>query len=123
MTSYCPECPADPLMDRHEHIGSSPLLTLLNLSFQLVPEWKLEVKASENVDLGYTSIDREERAATIHYDPALEGAALERVLKHELVHVLLADMDFIACNGRSIEIMEIFNLFEERVCNALARVL
>ena len=38
---------------------------------------------------------------------------------HELLHLLLSDLEFIACNGASIEKMELYSRFQERVISEL----
>lgn len=104
------------------------MLKAMGLSSKLVPGWRVIFRgvlpdADDGVDDAHVVIDRELREATVYFNRTLDEETLGFLLKHELVHVLLADMDFVACNGRSIEIMEIYNLFEERVCNTLAKVL
>lgn len=123
----CSECINDPLMDRHEH--PSPAHALQALAQELVPEWEVTLRATvpvvdgDFVEDAHVDLDREKKTARIRYNVNLGGETLLLLLKHELVHVLLADMDFVACNGRSVEVMEIYNLHEERVANILAKVL
>ena len=106
--------------------GPGPTLSALNLAEKLVPDWRIVFEAKRPGDTNFVVdanvvIDREKRSARLQYNAELDDETLGFLFKHELVHVLLADMDFVACNGRSVEIMEIFNLFEERVANILAR--
>lgn len=105
----------------------SKYLAVINMTDALVPDWTVTFRATiegrddDFVDTAYVSLDRENRKAQILYNFALDEDTLAFYLRHELVHVLLADMSFLASNGRSIEMMEAINLMEERVCNVLAR--
>ena len=66
----------------------------------------------------------DERTATIHIDPSVTDYHRVRFLvAHEMVHILLSDLEFIACNGRSTDIMDIFNRELEQVVNAIANML
>jgi hypothetical protein len=84
-------------------------------------DWFFETVEDEEQKDAHVVIAREARRATIRYNP--DAPNLQFLVKHEMVHVLLSDMDFIACNGRSIEVMEFYNLKEERVCNVIAAIL
>jgi Zn-dependent peptidase ImmA (M78 family) len=90
-------------------------LSLADWTFVLVED--AEVKDARVVT------DLEHRKATIHYNAWLPIRSRRTNLAHEIAHVLLADMDFVACNGRSIDLMEVYNMHEERVCNVIARLL
>ena len=84
-------------------------------------DWFIELTPDPEQRDAHVVIEREHQRADIRFNPEAEN--LPHLIAHEMVHVLLADMDFIAMNGRSIEVMELYNLQEERVCNKLASIL
>lgn len=83
-------------------------------------DWLIDSEPDPEMVKAVVDIEREQRVAIIRYNP---DAVSPEVLGHEMCHVLLADMDFIANNGRSIDIMEAYNLFEERVCNVVGGII
>lgn len=87
-------------------------------------EWGVEVVAFDRAtEPAKVIIEREKLQAVFWYDGEIDPPDMRRHLAHEVLHLLFADMDFVACNGRSVDIMEIYNLFEERACNALSEIL
>ena len=84
-------------------------------------DWTISTYNTADEKDAHVVIDREKRTAVIRYNPMAPN--LEFLVRHEMVHIFLADMDFVACNGRSVDIMEIYNLYEERVANVLAAAL
>ena len=68
----------------------------------------------------YVTFDRENKRATLHV--RLHAVTRDNVA-HEMLHVLFYDMSFLACNGRSVEVMDMYNMYEERACNVLSTLL
>ena len=85
-------------------------------------DWYVGLEESDDpaVLTGWVKFDRENRRATIIYNPE---TVTSHTIRHEMVHILLHDMSFLASNGRSVEMMEAINMYEERICNVLAEVL
>ena len=104
-------------MDREQ---LNALVTRARKDLRLM-DWFFEVQPDSEQKDAHVVIARETRRATILYNP--DAPNLQFLVKHEMVHVLLSDMDFIACNGRSVDVMEFYNLKEERVCNVIAAIL
>lgn len=84
-------------------------------------DWTISTVPTTEVDDAHVALNREERLATLSYNPENDDAMF--YVAHEMVHVMLSDMDFLACNGRSIDIMEMYNMLEERVCNVIGALL
>ena len=82
-----------------------------------VDDWAIHLEEDPDILTGFVRFDREMRSAHILYNPETITA---HHIRHEMIHVLLHDMSFAASNGRSIEMMEVINMLEERVCNVLA---
>lgn len=90
--------------------------------------WSIIVAPSGDFDesLGeeaYIVKQDDERTATVYISPDAAESRARFLLAHELVHVVLADLEFIACNNRSIDIMEVYHRELERVCNTFARLI
>ena len=83
-------------------------------------DWVIRLSADSEQDTAFTVIMREEKIATILYN---EESITPFYIRHEVLHILFADMEFLASNGRGVDIMEMYNLLEERVCNTLADAL
>lgn len=84
-------------------------------------DWYISLEAIEGEDWdsnAYVTFDREEKRATIHYAPNVTA----RDIRHEMTHVLLHDLVYLASNGRTVEMMDMVSLVEERLCNVLADV-
>jgi len=90
-------------------------------------EWRLYVASEWN-----PTTDREdayvyrmaaEREAVVAVHPSAPIWYIERLVLHELLHLVHADLDDIAENNRSIEIMELYQAQLERVINALSTAL
>ena len=67
----------------------------------------------------FVSFEREEKRATIHFTEDVT----ERDIRHEMCHVLLHDMAYVASEGSTVDRMTFYNMLEERVCNVLADAL
>jgi hypothetical protein len=96
-------------------------LRLLDWDIDL--SWQMpEVVPAGHTD-AYVTTNLENQQATIYLGPVRGDDKIKHLIQHELAHILLADMAYVACNGRSVDIMEVYNMLEERVCNALADAL
>lgn len=69
-----------------------------------------------------TVYKQDERIATIRIGLGFTED-VRHLIRHEMLHILLTDLEFLGCNGRSIEMMEAFNRELERVINQLSRAL
>ena len=83
-------------------------------------DWVITLEEDDSILHGYVSFERETKRAAILYNPETITAFH---IRHEMFHILMYDMSFLASNGRSVEVMEMYNLFEERVCNILAEAI
>lgn len=83
-------------------------------------DWYIEAAEDTSVQHGFVVFDRELRRATILYNPE---TITSFHVRHEMIHILLHDLVYVGSNGRSTEIMEVINLFEERVCNVVAEAI
>lgn len=86
--------------------------------------WDIRVSDPERFDYdlceeGYIIRQDDERVATIYVHPGADRWQTERIVCHELLHLLLSDLEFIACNGASIETMELYQRFQERAIGDL----
>lgn len=69
-----------------------------------------------------TVFKQDERIATIRI--GLGDIEVARsLIRHEMLHILLTDLEFLGCNGRSVDMMEVFNRELERVINQLSHAL
>jgi hypothetical protein len=66
---------------------------------------------------------QDERIATIQLLGSTSEADTPHLIRHEMLHILLTDLEFIACNGRSTDTMDLFNRELERVINQLSRAI
>lgn len=91
--------------------------------------WDITLKSDDSFDRtygedAYVMKRDDERIAVIYVNPfIIDTRRYLFLIAHEMVHILLSDMEFIACNGRSTDIMDIFNRELERVVNAIANML
>lgn len=67
----------------------------------------------------YVTMDREHKIATLH----MTEAATREQVAHEMVHVMLHDMAYVASEGASVDRMTFYNMLEERACNIIAPLL
>ena len=87
-------------------------------------DWGIRVGDPERFDYdlceeGYIIRQDDEKVATVYVHPGADRWQAERIVCHELLHLLLSDLEFIACNGASIEKMELYTRFQERVISEL----
>lgn len=87
-------------------------------------DWDIRVGDPDRFDYdlceeGYIIRQDDERVATLYVHPEADIWQIERIVCHELLHVLLSDMEFIACNGASVETMEMYSRFQERAISSL----
>lgn len=90
-------------------------------------EWSVRVGEPgefryQNCEKAYVLHDDTEYMATVHVDPDTEREALSSLVCHELLHLLMVDMQFAACTGASTETMDQYERAQERVINRLVDV-
>ena len=80
---------------------------------------------AEPEEYSYVTMRQADRTAEIHVHPMYPapGSKWWSCVRHEMLHILMTDLEFIASNGRSIELMELYNREQERVINVLAKAL
>ena len=83
-----------------------------------IEDWKVELAEKPALESAWVSTDREQRIATIFYNP--DAALLKYYIAHELAHVMLVELAYLACDGRTPDLMNAFSYLEERVCNTIA---
>jgi hypothetical protein len=90
-------------------------------------EWIIRLGEGFDEDLdedAYVRVEPRERVATIFVNPEARVSGREcifqRLVAHELIHVLLFDLQSMAMNDRSIPIMDLIDTELERVINRLA---
>ena len=75
----------------------------------------------------YVLKNREEYSATIHIRPDVtatwNAGRWERLLVHELLHLVFDDLEYLASNNRSIEVQDIIHVELERTINILSTTL
>lgn len=108
--------------------GPNPTLHVLNLAERMVPDWRISFLSTrptddDYVDDAHVTLDREKRTALIRYDGLLDDETLRFLFVHELMHVVLADLVYVASEGQSVNMMLVINMFEERIANKVAREL
>lgn len=90
--------------------------------------WKITIRSGQfdasYGEAAYVRFRQDELEADIYVDPSVQGGpGYERLIVHELLHILMTDLEFTASNGRSVDVMEIYNREQERVINVLADAL
>jgi len=82
-------------------------------------------KAAEPDEWAYVTMRQADRHAEIFVHPSIKPDSPQwwSCVRHEMLHILMTDLEFIASNGRSIELMELYNREQERVINVLAKAL
>ena len=80
---------------------------------------------AEPEEYAYVNLRQSDRTAEIHVHPMYpeDSDKWWSCVRHEMLHILMTDLEFIASNGRSIEVMELYNREQERVINVLASAL
>lgn len=68
---------------------------------------------------GYIIRQDDERVATIYVHPEADRWQINRIVVHEMLHIVLSDMEFVACNGATIDEMELYQRFQERAIGQL----
>lgn len=71
----------------------------------------------------YVNKEIRERVASIHITPHATDEQYPRLLVHELLHLVLTDMERFAMNDRPAAIMDIVDIEQERVINDLSTAL
>lgn len=100
-------------------------LGLGDWTIRYAPTW-LEGDDNEDANVRFRP---DERVAVIRIHPRVPEALRPRLIAHELVHVLLKDLTYLACSqvmkaGKSgIPVVDMLVDQEERICNALATAL
>jgi len=87
-------------------------------------DWDIRVGDPDRFDYdlceeGYIIRQDDERVATLYVHPEADAWQIERIVVHELLHVVLADLEFIASNGATVETMELYARFQERAISVL----
>ena len=82
-------------------------------------------EVAEPDEWAYVLLRQADRAADIYVHPSVKVDSQQwwSCVRHEMLHILMTDLEFIASNGRSIEVMELYNREQERVINTLAKAL
>jgi hypothetical protein len=65
----------------------------------------------------------DERVAAIYLHPEANERQAVRLIGHELLHLVFLDLEFVACNGSSVDTMEAFARELERVIAVMTGVL
>jgi len=68
----------------------------------------------------YVRTEPRERVATIHVNPAANDTQWERLVVHELLHLVLNDLQALAMNDETVSMMDLIDLELERTINRLA---
>jgi len=109
--------------DRDSYRDLNAWVTALGLT-----NWSIRIADPDDFDVAqdedaYVYKDRRERYATIHINPEATNLQAERLLVHELLHLVLDDLQFLAMNDRSVAIMDVVDTELERVINTLSTAL
>lgn len=86
-----------------------------------VEDWHIRLEVNNELDSAFVSCDREQRKATITYNP--NTPKVRYFLAHEVAHIMFYDMSYLACDGRSIDLMNMYTMLEERAANVVADLL
>lgn len=71
----------------------------------------------------YVRKERNEKVATIYIDPRANDTQWERLLVHELLHLVFDDLQFLASNDRPVHVMDQVHTALERTINVLSTAL
>lgn len=83
-----------------------------------IKDWFIELTEKPELETCFVSCNAQGRTAEVFYNP--KDPMLRFHITHELVHVLLYDMAYLACDGRTPELMNAYTYLEERVCDVVA---
>jgi hypothetical protein len=83
-------------------------------------DWRITIEKKPELtdNKAYVVTELQKREATIFYNPTEER--LSYYIAHEMGHILLSHMAYLACDGRAVELMESYAFLEERVCDIIA---
>jgi Zn-dependent peptidase ImmA (M78 family) len=99
-------------------------MVIQSLQGQLSLEaWEIDLADDFDFDHGedaYIVRQEDELVATLYINPHADKDQQDRLICHELLHLVLADMQFVACNGRDVDSMDLYSRFQERAINQLA---
>ena len=87
--------------------------------------WTIQMGAHFKSDTedAYVLKERREQFATIFINPKASSTQARRLIVHELLHLMLDGIEFIAINNRSVTTMDLFEVELERVINTLTESL
>ena len=111
--------------DSREDKARSPKLQTLEMyAGQLgLGEWTIRLADAYDGALdedAYVRTEPRERVATIHVNPAANDTQWERLVVHELLHLVLNDLQALAMNDETVSMMDLIDLELERTINRLA---
>jgi hypothetical protein len=89
-------------------------------------QWTLrlgEVFDSSYEEDAYVRVEHRELVATVFIDPRANDEQWERLLVHELLHLVLYDLQRLAMNDETIPMMDLVDLELERVINNLTNAI
>jgi hypothetical protein len=95
-------------------------LNLRHWDIQVDSGWGSGEELEEGL-AAHVVFNQAERTATIRVANWCED--VRGAIRHEMLHILLTDLEFLGCNGRSVEMMEAFNRELERVIEQVANAL
>lgn len=87
-------------------------------------EWTIATAPDEDFDEAsgeeaYIFHQDDERKATVYVHPAANDAQSRRLVCHELLHLVLADLVYLASNGRSPDVMDAVSRATERAISQI----
>lgn len=83
-----------------------------------IQDWFIELTPKPELDTCFVACQAQDRRAEVFYNP--DDSLLKYHIAHELVHVMLYDMSYLACDGQDIGTMKAYTYLEERVCDVVA---
>ena len=126
--TLCKTCQTNgPIHEPEKVPATSAIGVIIDLVYEWqrtlrLQNWTIRVAEGYNDQLNdaYVRKDQQERVATLFINPMANSRQRERLVVHELLHLLLDDLQSIAQNDRSIPIMHMADEQVERIINTLS---